>query len=85
MRYIAIKTDDGKLKGRISFYCKALEVSRQAFYDYIIHKNASWKYQVLADEMMKIHSEDKHNDTYGRNRIYMALIMKMIQSGKPLY
>ena len=34
MRYIAIKTDDGKVKGRISFYCKALEVSRQAFYDY---------------------------------------------------
>ena len=81
MRYIAIKTDDGKVKGRISFYCKALEVSRQAFYDYIIHKNDPWKYQSLADEMMKIHSEDKHNDTYGRNRMYMALTLKK-NSGK---
>ena len=81
MRYIAIKTDDGKVKGRISFYCKALEVSRQAFYDYIIHKNAPWKYQSLADEIMKIHSEDKHNDTYGRNRMYMALTLKK-NSGK---
>ena len=81
MRYIAIKTDDGKVKGRISFYCKALEVSRQAFYDYIIHKNAPWKYKSLADEIMKIHSEDKHNDTYGRNRMYMALTLKK-NSGK---
>ena len=30
---------------------------------------------------MKIHSEDKHNDTYGRNRMYMALILKK-NSGK---
>ena len=81
MRYIAVKTDDGKIKGRISFYCKALEVSRQAFYDYIIHKNGPWKYQSLADEIMKIHSEDKHNDTYGRNRMYMALTLKK-NSGK---
>ena len=31
--------------------------------------------------MMKIHSEDKHNDTYGRNRMYMALTLKK-NSGK---
>ena len=81
MRYIAIKTDDGKVKGRISFYCKALEVSRQAFYDYIIHKDDPWKYQFLADEIMKIHSKDKHSNTYDRNRMYMALILKK-NSGK---
>ncbi len=35
MKFIALKTDDGKTKGRISFYCKALGVSRQSFYDYL--------------------------------------------------
>jgi len=44
---------------RIKFYCKALEVTRQAFYDHLSHKNTPWKYQVLADEMMKIHEEDQ--------------------------
>ena len=28
--FIAIKTDDGRIKGKISFYCKVLQVSRQA-------------------------------------------------------
>jgi len=54
LKFISKKTDDG----RISFYCKALEVTRQAFYDHLSHKNAPWKYQALADEMMKIHEED---------------------------
>ena len=31
-----------------------------------------WKYQALADEMMKIH-EDQYNDCYGRERMYLAL------------
>ena len=33
-------------------------------------------YQALVEEMMKIHNEDEYNDTYGRNRMYMALKMK---------
>ena len=60
----------------ISFYCKALEVSRQAFYDYLDRKDKPWKYQALVEEMMKIHNEDEYNDTYGRNRMYMALKMQ---------
>ena len=36
-----------------------MEFTRQAFYDHLSHKNAPWKYQVLADEMMKIHEEDQ--------------------------
>ena len=31
---------------------------------------------MLADEMMKIYSEDKCNDTYGRERMYLALLQK---------
>ena len=71
-----MKTDDGNIKGKISFYCRALDVSRQAFYDHLEGKNKPWKYRSLADEMMKIHNEDKYNDCYGRKRMYMALLQK---------
>ena len=53
-----------------------MEVTRQAFYDHLSHKNAPWKYQTLADEMMTIHEEDQYNDCYGRERMYMALTLK---------
>ena len=71
-----MKTDDGRNKGKISFCCRALEVSRQAFYDYIERKDNPWKYKALVDEMLKIHSEDEYNDCYGRERMYMALKQK---------
>ncbi len=51
----------------------ALEVSRQAFYDYLERKDEPWKYQPLADAMMKIHAEDECNADYGRVRMYQAL------------
>ena len=50
--YIAIRTDDGRNIGKISFYCSALQVSRQAFYDYLERKGKPWKYQPLADEIV---------------------------------
>ena len=56
--YIAIRTDDGRNIGKISFYCNTLQVSRQAFYDYLERKGKPWKYQPLADAMLKIHDED---------------------------
>lgn len=62
LKFISKKTDDGRITGMISFYRKALEVTRQAFYDYLSHKNVPWKYQTLAYEMMKIHEEDQYND-----------------------
>ena len=58
MRYIACRTDDAKNIGKIYGYWKVLEVSRQAFYDYLGRKAAPWKYQPLADAMLKIHDED---------------------------
>jgi len=39
LKFIAIKTEDGAIKGKISFYCEALEVSRQAFYDYLKNRD----------------------------------------------
>ena len=76
MKFIAMKTDDGRITRKISFCCKALEVSRQAFYDYLERKDKPWKYQPLAEEMMRIHNEDEYNDCYGRERMYLALLLK---------
>ena len=73
MNYIAYRTDDGKNVGKILFYCKALEVSRQAFYDYLKRKEQPWKYQPLADAMLKIHAADEENANYGRIRMFQAL------------
>ena len=53
-----------------------LDVSRQGFYKYLAHKNRPWKYQGLADAMRDILDEDECNDTYGRIRMYQALLLK---------
>lgn len=45
MKFIALKTENGRITGRIAFYCKALEVSRQGFYEYLKNKDKSWKYE----------------------------------------
>lgn len=74
--FIAIKTEDGEIKGKISFYCRILKVSRQAFNNYLKTKDAEWKYQPLADAMMDICQEDECNDTYGRIHMCQALKLK---------
>ncbi len=71
--FFAIKTDDGRIKGKNSFYCRALHVSRQAFNKNLKTKATPWKYQPLADAMVAICREDECNDTYGRIRMYQAL------------
>lgn len=71
-----MKTDDGRIKGKISFYCRALDVSRAAFYDYLDRKDKPWKYEPLVCEMLKILDEDEYNDCYGRERMYLALMQK---------
>ena len=37
--FIAIKTEDGTLKGKISFYCRSLGVTRQGFHNYLKYKD----------------------------------------------
>ena len=76
MKFIAIKTDDGTIKGKLAFYCRMLHVSRQGFYKYLSVKDRPWKYQPLADAMLEIHDEDTCNDTYGRVRMFQALTLK---------
>lgn len=53
-----------------------LDVSRQAFYDYLRRKDLPWKYQYIADAMYSILEEDLYNDTYGRYRMHEALKLK---------
>ena len=76
MKFIALKTKGGELKGELSFFCRILHVSRQGFYQYLANKDRPWKYQPLADAMKEILTEDECNDTYGRIRMYQALTLK---------
>ena len=79
MKFIALKTNDGQNTGKIAFYCKLLQVSRQGFYKYLEAQTRPWKYQDLADAMLEILAEDECNDTYGRIRMYQALRLKQPQ------
>lgn len=47
MMFLALKTEDGRIKGKIAFYCRMLGVSPQGFYKYLANKNRPWKYQDL--------------------------------------
>lgn len=76
MMFLARKTEDGTLKGKLAFYCRILGVSRQGFYKYLANKDRAWKYQQLIEIMKEIRNEDKCNDTYGRIRMYQALLLK---------
>ena len=83
MKFIALKTCDGGAKGRISFCCKALKVTRQGFHEYLKNRNKPWKHEELAAKMMEILSEDECNDTYGREQMHKALLLKYPNSGIP--
>lgn len=71
--FIAMKTEDGAVKGRISFYCKSPGVTGQGLHNYLKYKGKPRKYQSLADAMFHICAEDECNDTYGRIRMHQAL------------
>ena len=54
-------------------------MSRQGFYKYLARRNRPWKYCKLALAMQEICTEDPYNDTYGRTRMYQALLLKQPQ------
>ena len=76
MMFLAIKTENSVIKGKISFYCRMLKVTQQGFYKDLADKDRPWKYQDLADTMRTLASEDECNDTYGQIRMYQALLLK---------
>ena len=61
MMFIALKTEDGVIKGKISFYCRMLKVTRQGFYNYLANKDRPWKYKDQSDAMRAIVAEDECN------------------------
>lgn len=79
MEFIALKVSDGKNKGKLSFYCRVLHVSRQGFNEYRKRQNKTWKYEALANLIFEILAEDEYNDKYGRKRMYEALKFKKEQ------
>ena len=81
MIFLALKTEDGRITGKIASYCRMLGISRQGFYKYLTNKDRPWKYQGLADAMKKIVNEDECNDTYGRIRMYQAMLLKQPEGG----
>lgn len=90
MMFPAIKTGDGVIRGKISFYCRMLKATRQGFYKYLQNKDRPWKYQDSADAMRAIVSEDECSDAYGRIRMYQALLLKQpenirIPGGRTVY
>ena len=64
MIFLALKTEDGRITGKIACYCRMLGISRQGFYKYLGNKDRLWKYQDLAQAMEEIVREDECNDTY---------------------
>ncbi len=76
MRFIDIKTDGGRIKGKIALYCEVLQVSRQGFYWFLKHRDDPWKYEGIAEKMRAVVAENECNDTYGRSRMHDALIQK---------
>ena len=75
MKLIALKTSDGRNTGKLSFYCRALKVTRQGFYKYLRNRDKPWKYEGVAEMIRKLLASDKFNTSYGRNRIYKALLL----------
>ena len=82
--YIAIRTDDGRNIGKISFYCSTLQVSRQAFYDYLERKGKPWKYQPLADAMLKIHDEDEESTLIEQVEMWQCLLNAELETHLPM-
>ena len=84
MIFLALKTEDGRITGEnLVLLQNAWGSARQGFYKYLANKDRPWKYQDLADAMKEIVSEDECNDTYGRIRMYQALLLK--QPGRSAY
>ena len=75
MKYIALKTSDGNNTGKLSLYCRALKVTRQGFYKYLRNRDKPWKYADVAEMIRKLLASDEYNASYGRNRIYKALLL----------
>lgn len=76
MKFLAQKVSDGKGKQNIARYCRWLGISRQGFYKFMKPSEKPWKHAAIAQEIRDIIAEDDWNDSYGKKRIWEALLLK---------
>ena len=76
MNFLAQKLSDGTSKHKVARYCRWLGVSRQGFYKFMAPAKKPWKHAVIAQEIREIIAEDDWNDSYGKKRIWEALLLK---------
>ena len=71
-----LKEENEFLEEAGAFFAASRRKSARGRYKYLANKDRPWKYQDLADAMRAIAAEDECNDTYGRIRMYQALLLK---------
>ena len=64
-------------------YCRLLGVSREAFRKHLRNMDKPDKYKNIKKEILSLLNEDECNDTYGRRRLYEALLLKNININVP--
>lgn len=64
-------------------YCRLLGVSREAFRKHLRNMDKPDKYKNIKKEILSLLNEDECNDTYGRRRLYEALLLKNININIP--
>ena len=47
--FLIMKNEEGVINGKISFYCRILQVTWQGFCKYLIDKDRPWKYAEYDD------------------------------------
>ena len=83
MRFLTHKVSGGKDRQNISRYCRWLGINRQGFYKFIKPSPKTWKHEAIAQEIRSIVAEDEWNDTYGKKRIFEALLLRHPDGGIP--
>ena len=70
------KNQRRRIKRGYCFFLPDTPCQQAGICQYPANKDHPWKYQPLEDAMKEILEEDEYNDTYGRIRMYQALILK---------
>ena len=63
MIFLALKTEDGRMTGKISFYCRMLGVSRQGFYS---DRGTQYTSEAYRQTIRKYHIHQSMNSAGGR-------------------
>ena len=73
MKVIALKTKDGKERGKIAFYCRVLDVTRQGFYEYLKNRDTSQQDESVVRTW--------HENTYRWTDDYIGTFLPYIDKG----